>query len=516
MPVESGGRITADQVDAWLSRIVAQLLAGEQVTYVCRCNNLSPMVDLVAVTNARVLGLETAGGTVEFAALVSEIDLVSFDEDRGSLTVSAGEAVTFTFKSIHRDDLPALRRAVESLTRAGAPAAMADEIARAQRAIRYVGHDGWIEADQDLVVVVRAGASAKGLAAMPARRIPLASISGVRLKAPSVMLQGWLTIGTHGAPAAELDHAAALSDPSTVMFSRKDQPAFDALHGWLQRVASTNTGAGLTTPTGVAAAAATPAPKITRRERSQLRDDFQARALAAARGDSQALAELPAALAETRQHWRQGKLTGALWRTLSAAIDHAAEDDVLTSDEEAHLVALAGALDLDWQELPRRSPKSFERLVICRINDGRPPTLEAGEVSMLLRRGEVAHGTFEVDLMKEVVQREFRGGSSGVSIPLGHGVRFRTGAMRGRSVVVGTSLQTADHGTLTVTSSRAVFSGMRKTLEFRFDKLVDVQQFDDGLRLGVTNRQAASLFRFSSGSSPMIAAALVSHGASAL
>jgi hypothetical protein len=75
-------------------------------------------------------------------------------------------------------------------------------------------------------------------------------------------------------------------------------------------------------------------------------------------------------------------------------------------------------------------------------------------------------------------------------------------------VVVGTHLVADDTGILTITSDRAVFAGTKKTLEFRNDRLVSVQQYTDGLRLGVTNRQAASLFKFSDGS-PGIAAALI-------
>jgi hypothetical protein len=153
----------------------------------------------------------------------------------------------------------------------------------------------------------------------------------------------------------------------------------------------------------------------------------------------------------------------------------------------------------------------YEELVVARINDGRPPTLPQSVA--VLRNGEVAHGEFSAALMKEVVRREFRGGSHGVSIPIGFGVRYRTGSVRGKSVVVGTDLVAADAGTLVITNSRAIFVGSKKTLEFRFDRLVGVEQFSDGLRLNVSNRQAASLFRISG--SAGIAAALISSGAAA-
>jgi hypothetical protein len=88
------------------------------------------------------------------------------------------------------------------------------------------------------------------------------------------------------------------------------------------------------------------------------------------------------------------------------------------------------------------------------------------------------------------------------------GIRYRVGGVRGRSVVIGSELVTADSGELVVTSHRTVFTGQAKTLEFRNDKLVGMEQYTDGLRLNVSNRQTASLFKLPSG--PSIAAALIS------
>jgi hypothetical protein len=67
---------------------------------------------------------------------------------------------------------------------------------------------------------------------------------------------------------------------------------------------------------------------------------------------------------------------------------------------------------------------------------------------------------------------------------------------------------------LTITWVRSVFVGARKTLEFRHDRLVGVQQFLDGLRLSVSNRQTASLLTMLRTTSPSVAAALISWQAS--
>ena len=115
--------------------------------------------------------------------------------------------------------------------------------------------------------------------------------------------------------------------------------------------------------------------------------------------------------------------------------------------------------------------------------------------TLFLKPGEVCYAEVGAGMLKEVVQREFRGGSQGISVPLGHGVRYRTGAFRGHMVTIGTHWQVADSGMLTVTDKRVVYHGDRKTLEFSFDKLATLNVYSDAIDLGVTSRQATSSFR---------------------
>ena len=115
--------------------------------------------------------------------------------------------------------------------------------------------------------------------------------------------------------------------------------------------------------------------------------------------------------------------------------------------------------------------------------------------TLLLKKDEIAYDEWPAELLKEVTKREFQGGSRGVSVPLGHGIRYRTGAMRGHMVTIGTEWQTADAGMLTVTNQRVVYHGGRKTLEFAFTKLAALNTYTDAIDLGVTSRQNTSSFR---------------------
>ena len=156
-------------------------------------------------------------------------------------------------------------------------------------------------------------------------------------------------------------------------------------------------------------------------------------------------------------------------------------DDDLDDYMKEHSIATA--------EVP---PDVARTLAVAYANGGnfvqRPTTL-------LLKRGEVAYLDVAAALLKEVAKREFRGGSQGLSVPLGGGFRYRIGAMRGQLVTIGTEWQTADTGTLTVTNHRVVYHGGRKTLEFSFTKLVALTVYSDAIDLGVTNRQSTSSLR---------------------
>lgn len=93
---------------------------------------------------------------------------------------------------------------------------------------------------------------------------------------------------------------------------------------------------------------------------------------------------------------------------------------------------------------------------------------------------------------------QYVGGSSGVSIPIGGGIRFRVGAMRGQ-VIPGVELQVdKDQGVVMLTNERLIFSGPNHTREWNFDKLLMLSTNDDesDYFLSVSNRQKTSGVRF--------------------
>ena len=236
------------------------------------------------------------------------------------------------------------------------------------------------------------------------------------------------------------------------------------------------------------------------------REEFESVALAAAHGDSAALARLPATVHQAASLYRPKRLEVKKWELLALAVDDVLVDDRLNADEEQHLSHLAAALGLDLRQLALHNFAAYEDLMIAGMNDGRLPR---ADVPILVKPGEFGRASFNAALMKEVLIRENRGSAAGASVRIARGATYRTRQVRARSVVVGTQLQIQDVGVLSVTNCRAVFTGRARTVEFRFDKLVGMDQFKDGLRLSVTNRQLASLFRITPPSSPLVAAAVI-------
>lgn len=92
----------------------------------------------------------------------------------------------------------------------------------------------------------------------------------------------------------------------------------------------------------------------------------------------------------------------------------------------------------------------------------------------------------------------YQGRSRGVSIPLGLGVRYRTGGSRGH-YVQGTPTPTSiDTGTVYITNKRVIFQGARQTRECAFAKLIGFQHDDrDGsTTFSVSNRQKPTTIHY--------------------
>lgn len=95
---------------------------------------------------------------------------------------------------------------------------------------------------------------------------------------------------------------------------------------------------------------------------------------------------------------------------------------------------------------------------------------------------------------------KYVGGSTGFSIPIVAGIRFRVGSFKGQ-VVPGEEMQIdKDQGFVKLTNQRVIFSGPLATSEWAFAKLLSSFSNPDrtDFILGVSNRKKSSGLKFSS------------------
>lgn len=99
------------------------------------------------------------------------------------------------------------------------------------------------------------------------------------------------------------------------------------------------------------------------------------------------------------------------------------------------------------------------------------------------------------DYFEQVTQREFRGGSLGVSFRVAKGVYIRPGAFRGRSVAT-SSMKHTDSGVLGITTKHIYFKGNSKSFRVRLEKIVSFDPYRDGLGImRDTARAKPEIFR---------------------
>lgn len=98
----------------------------------------------------------------------------------------------------------------------------------------------------------------------------------------------------------------------------------------------------------------------------------------------------------------------------------------------------------------------------------------------------------------------WEGRSSGVSVPLGHGVRYRVGKTRGHYVSGPARPSGIDEGTSYITSKRVIFKGARQTRECVYSKMIGYEHDDAGLTtFAVSNRQKATRIAYGADVAPV-------------
>jgi hypothetical protein len=158
--------------------------------------------------------------------------------------------------------------------------------------------------------------------------------------------------------------------------------------------------------------------------------------------------------------------------------------------QRKHREALtAWQIEYDALNEMRRTARSFEGVASTSPNN-----------PLVLKRGEKCYAEVPNASLVEVQRGagHYTGGYSGFSFRLSKHVRYNVGGSRGSYVQGDEQLKITDHGMVTVTNKRVVFTGERNTREWTFAKLVSLHNDDTRpiTTIGVSNRQKVSGFAY--------------------
>lgn len=183
------------------------------------------------------------------------------------------------------------------------------------------------------------------------------------------------------------------------------------------------------------------------------------------------------------------------------AVEAAMEDHFLSNEEKRALNRYRAQHNLGAGQLNRGGHFSLFRmmsLLNALSEQGLVPRFELRGLRLpfnLMKSEEMLWLFDGVDYLEEVTQREFRGGSLGVSFRVAKGVYLRPSAFRGRPVT-STSIQHTDSGVLGITTKHIYFKGQRKSFRVRLEKIISFDPYQDGLGImRDTARAKPEMFR---------------------
>jgi Short C-terminal domain len=157
--------------------------------------------------------------------------------------------------------------------------------------------------------------------------------------------------------------------------------------------------------------------------------------------------------------------------------------------------AIVDGLGVPPNAIADRDRETCVAMLVAQAEAGVLTTLRVN--GLLLSGSEAVYAEAPARLLKEVSVREWQGGSRGISVPVGHighsSIRYRVGATRGHSAVVGTRTIPADSGTLYVTAARLLFKGMHTTVDAPFARLAGIDPYRDAIGIHLTTRQSVPL-----------------------
>jgi hypothetical protein len=113
--------------------------------------------------------------------------------------------------------------------------------------------------------------------------------------------------------------------------------------------------------------------------------------------------------------------------------------------------------------------------------------------NLVLKKNEVAATAVPATLCRFATQTRYVGGSHGVSIPLGHGFRYRISSYRGHPIQ-SQNLARVDTGQLVVTNQRLVFLGAKRDVSTPLAKVLQVEPYSDAIGIGREGKESRDIY----------------------
>lgn len=197
----------------------------------------------------------------------------------------------------------------------------------------------------------------------------------------------------------------------------------------------------------------------------------------------QALGEFEATVAkyhldsESTQRMKNAAIENLMRAVLAA--DKVSNDDLLRIVDviKKHPMKAGGDLTV----LQGLADAVNKRVVIDNWDPKDPPAVEACS-GLFLQPGEMCHWEEIARIMEQRVHREYAGVSQGVSVPLGHGLRYRVGAFKGAPIDKA-YMADCGPGRLHITSQRVCFAGEQQSAAIEWKKIINVSGFSEGFSI---------------------------------
>lgn len=190
----------------------------------------------------------------------------------------------------------------------------------------------------------------------------------------------------------------------------------------------------------------------------------------------------------------------------SAVYDELEADNELAQTEVDTLKKVQEGLGLSDEEVRYEERVRPYIYVLSVKTTGSLPTVNlevVGGSPVVLKKGEVVHFADRA-ILKEVksVSLGYKGGSHGVSIPIGYGVRYRVGSHRGHIQREDRLLETS-RGALVVTNQRLLLhpSPGQKPLSIPLTKILSYQCFGNGIEVYKDGREKGYFLSINNSSS---------------